>query len=75
MERKFGPCALIAADSPPLPEARKSKCEFQLIGMGADRRTLVRQAHAPKPEVVRPDMSMPLLNGLVAGERIKADQC
>ena len=46
--------------------------EFQVVGVETDGRALVRAATTLRPDVVTsPDISMPHLNGLDAGEQIK----
>src|SRR4051812_48857373 len=46
--------------------------EFEVVGVVADGRSLVRTAEELRPDVVIADIFMPELNGLDAGEQIKA---
>jgi len=46
--------------------------EFDVVGTVADGRALLRAADDLKPDVVVVDIGMPLLNGLDAGEQLKA---
>ncbi len=64
---------LIADDHKLLADACKNMLEpeFQVIGIETDGRALVQAAFTLKPDVVIADISMPLLNGLDAGEQIK----
>lgn len=73
MDRKPGPRVLIADDHQLLADACRKMLEpeFQVLGVVTDGRALVKAALAQKPEVVLLDISMPLLNGLDAGEQIK----
>ena len=45
--------------------------EFDVVGTFTDGNTLVKSAPALKPDVIVLDVSMPLMNGLIAGERLK----
>lgn len=46
--------------------------EFDVVGTVADGRALLKAAAELRPEVVVVDIGMPLLNGLDAGEQLKA---
>jgi DNA-binding NarL/FixJ family response regulator len=46
--------------------------DFDIVGVVADGRALLKEAAALKPEVVLLDIGMPLLNGLDAGRRLRA---
>jgi DNA-binding NarL/FixJ family response regulator len=46
--------------------------EFEVVGSATDGRTLVSKASDLKPDVVVLDIGMPLLNGLDAGQQVKA---
>lgn len=46
--------------------------EFDVVGMVSDGRALLRAAGELAPDVVVVDIGMPLLNGLDAGEQLKA---
>ena len=45
--------------------------EFDVVGTFTDGNTLVKCAPDLKPDVIVLDISMPLMNGLMAGERLK----
>src|SRR4030095_567534 len=45
--------------------------EFEVVGTFADGYRVVQQAPALEPDVIIIDISMPLMNGLNAGERLK----
>ena len=45
--------------------------DFDVVGTFTDGHTLVKCASALKPDVIVLDISMPLMNGLMAGERLK----
>jgi DNA-binding NarL/FixJ family response regulator len=48
------------------------QAEFDVVGVVSDGRALLKAAADLKPEVVVVDIGMPLLNGLDAGEQLKA---
>ena len=66
---------LIADDHQLLADACKGMLEpeFAVVGVVADGRTLIDAAFTLKPDVIILDISMPMLNGLDAGERIKRE--
>ena len=45
--------------------------EFKVVGTFADGHSVVQEAPALKPDIIVLDISMPLMNGLNAGERLK----
>ena len=45
--------------------------EFEVVGTASDGRSLIKAAAELKPDVIVLDISMPLLNGLDAGRRLK----
>jgi DNA-binding NarL/FixJ family response regulator len=45
--------------------------EFEVVGIVADGRAMVREASRLKPDVVLVDVAMPTLNGLEAGRQVK----
>jgi DNA-binding NarL/FixJ family response regulator len=47
--------------------------EFEVVGTFADGRALVEGAQALHPDVVVLDIGMPVMNGLIAGERLKKE--
>jgi DNA-binding NarL/FixJ family response regulator len=47
--------------------------EFEVVGTFADGRALVEGAEALHPDVVVLDIGMPVMNGLIAGERLKKE--
>jgi len=65
---------LLADDHTLVAEAIKRllEPEFEVVGVVADGRSLVREASALKPDVVLVDLNMPMLNGLDASEQLKA---
>ncbi len=48
------------------------EAEFEVVGVHTDGRSLVQAALSLKPDIVLLDIGMPQLNGLDAGEQIKA---
>jgi DNA-binding NarL/FixJ family response regulator len=68
------PGILIADDHLLIAEAFKSllETEFYVVGIASDGRRLVESAIELQPDVVILDISMPHLNGLDAGAKIKA---
>ncbi len=67
------PRVLLADDHQLLLEAFKKLLEeeCEIVGMVTDGRALLEAAPRLKPDVVVLDISMPLLNGLEAGRRLK----
>jgi len=65
---------LLADDHTLVAEAIKRllEPEFEVVGVVADGRSLVREACTLKPDVVLVDLNMPMLNGLDASEQLKA---
>jgi DNA-binding NarL/FixJ family response regulator len=68
------PRVLIADDHGVVAEGLRSLLEkrYDVIGIVRDGRELLAQAPELKPDVVVLDISMPLLNGLDAAERLKS---
>ncbi|MFT5139880.1 MAG: DNA-binding NarL/FixJ family response regulator, partial [Rhodothermales bacterium] len=64
---------LLADDHALLLDAFRTLLEphFEIVGTATDGRELVKLAAQLKPEVIVTDISMPLLNGLDAGSKIK----
>jgi DNA-binding NarL/FixJ family response regulator len=67
------PRILIADDHTLVAELCKRllESEFDVVGIVANGRALVRVAAELKPDVVLVDVAMPLLNGLDAGQQVK----
>ncbi len=74
MEPRHRTRLLIADDHNLVAEACKSflEPEFEVAAIVNDGRALLQQAIELKPDVVIIDIAMPLLNGLDAGEQLKA---
>jgi len=47
------------------------EARFEIVGTAADGRALLEKAERLRPDVVLMDLSMPILNGFQAGERLK----
>ena len=64
---------LIADDHSIVAEGLRSLLEkaYEVIGIVSDGRELLEEAPKLKPDLIVLDISMPLLNGLEAGERLK----
>ena len=64
---------LIADDHKLVAELCKQllESEFDVVGVVADGRALVRAAGKLKPDVIIVDVAMPILNGLDAGRQVK----
>lgn len=67
------PRILLADDHSLVAEALKKllEPEFEVVGIVADGRALLRVAPQLKPDLVLVDLNMPLLNGLDASEQLK----
>jgi len=67
------PRILIADDHTLVAEACKKLLEsdYEIVGTVGDGRSLVRAAAELRPHLIIVDVSMPLLNGLDAGQQIK----
>src|SRR5258707_5222197 len=72
MQRNL-PRILIADDHTLVAEACKKLLEtdYEVVGTVGDGRSLVRAAVELRPHLIIVDVSMPLLNGLDAGQQIK----
>jgi DNA-binding NarL/FixJ family response regulator len=68
------PRILLADDHLLMAEALQHllQTDFDVVGTVADGRALLKAAAELKPELVVVDIGMPLLNGLDAGEQLKA---
>lgn len=47
--------------------------EFDLVGFATNGRELIEQVHQLQPDVVVADISMPLLNGIEAAQKLRAE--
>jgi DNA-binding NarL/FixJ family response regulator len=67
------PRVLIADDHTLVAELCKKllETEFEVVGIVGDGRALVREARNLKPDVVVLDITMPVLNGLDAGQKVQ----
>ena len=68
---------LLADDHPDFPEMeeRLLQPEFEIVGKVNDGEALFEEAMRLKPDVVITDISMPILNGIGAVERLKESHC
>jgi DNA-binding NarL/FixJ family response regulator len=73
--KRTGPRFLIADDHAVFADALKFYLErwYPVIGVVSDGRALIEEALKLRPEVVVVDVAMPLLNGLDAARRIRAE--
>jgi DNA-binding NarL/FixJ family response regulator len=73
MERRPAARLLLADDHRLLAEACKNMLEpeFEVVGIVTDGRSLITQALILEPDIIVLDITMPLLNGLDAGEQVK----
>ena len=71
--RRNLPRILIADDHTLVAEACKKllESEYEIVATVGDGRSLVRAAAELRPQLIIVDVSMPLLNGLDAGQQIK----
>ena len=67
------PRILLADDHTLVAEAltRLLEAHFEVVGTAADGRALIEKAAQLQPDVILLDLSMPILNGFEAGERLK----
>ncbi len=67
------PRILIADDHTLIADLCKKllETEFEVVGIVNDGRAMVRTAAELKPDVILADITMPLLNGLDAGQQVK----
>jgi DNA-binding NarL/FixJ family response regulator len=67
------PRILLADDHTLVAEAltRLLEAHFEVVGTAADGRALLEKAAQLQPDVILLDLSMPILNGFEAGERLK----
>jgi DNA-binding NarL/FixJ family response regulator len=64
---------LLADDHPGFPEVAEHflEPEFEVVGKVGDGQALIDEAIRLKPDVVVTDISMPILNGIEAADRLK----
>ena len=67
------PRILLADDHTLVAEAfsRLLEPQFEVVGTASDGRVLLEKAEQLRPDVILLDLSMPVLNGFEAGERLK----
>jgi DNA-binding NarL/FixJ family response regulator len=72
-DRMGKPRILLADDHTLVVEAFTKLLEpqYEIVGTAGDGRTLLEKAAQLQPDVVLMDLSMPILNGFEAGERLK----
>jgi len=68
---------LLADDHPHFPEMeeRLLQQEFEVIGKVRDGQALFEEAMRLKPDVIVADISMPILSGIEAADRLKESGC
>jgi len=68
---------IVADDHPGFPEIVEGllKSEFQIVGKVTDGEALVKETMKLNPDIVVTDISMPVLNGIEAAERLKELGC
>ncbi len=68
---------LLADDHPPFPEMeqRLLESEFEVVGKVGNGQALLEEAVRLKPDVIVTDISMPILNGIEAADRLKESGC
>jgi DNA-binding NarL/FixJ family response regulator len=68
---------LLADDHPRFPEmeARLLEPEFEVVGKVGNGQALIEEAVRLKPDLIVTDISMPILNGIEAVDRLKGLGC
>ena len=68
---------LLADDHPRFPEmeARLLEPEFEVVGKVGNGQALIEEAMRLKPDIIITDISMPILDGIEAVERLKKSGC
>ncbi|SRR5882724_12957937 len=68
---------LLADDHPRFPELEQHllESEFEVVGKVGDGQALLEEAIRLKPDVIVTDISMPILNGIEAVDRLKESGC
>ena len=68
---------LLADDHPNFPEMeeRLLEPEFEVVGKVCNGQALFEEAMRLRPEVIVTDISMPILNGIEAADRLKESGC
>jgi DNA-binding NarL/FixJ family response regulator len=71
------PTILLADDHPGFPDMveRLLQPKFEVIGKVVDGRSLFETAMKLKPDVIVTDISMPVLDGIAAADRLKESGC
>ena len=68
---------LLADDHPRFPEMEQDllESEFEIVGKVGNGQALFEEAVRLKPDVIVSDISMPILNGIEAADRLKESGC
>ena len=68
---------LLADDHPRFPEVeeRLLEPEFEVVGKVRDGQALLEEAMRLQPDVIVTDISMPILNGIEAADRLRESGC
>lgn len=71
------PRVLLADDHPRFPEmeAHLLEPEFEVVGMVGNGQALIEEAIRLKPDIIISDISMPILDGIEAVDRLKKLGC
>ena len=77
MDHLIKASVLLADDHPQFPEMeeRLLEPEFRVVGKVGNGQALFEEAMRLKPDVIVTDISMPILNGIEAAERLKESGC
>ena len=68
---------MLADDHPRFPDIAEDilEAEFEIVGKVVDGQALFDEAMRLKPDVVVTDISMPVLNGIEAADKLKESGC
>ena len=71
------PTILLADDHPSFPDMveRLLRPKFEVVGKVVDGQSLFETAMKLKPDVIITDISMPVLDGIAAADRLKESGC